>query len=86
MNAHALASAESLDAVIAALPAGLPTAERDLLERFTRSFFERLPQDELEGRDWKKEREKRERDEHPQSPVRRRPLAFDDRRVRARAA
>ena len=55
MNAHALASADTLDAVIAALPAGLPTAEKDLLERFTRGFYERLPQDELEARepaDW----------------------------------
>ena len=55
MNAHALASADTLDAVIAALPAGLPAAERTLLERFTRSFYDRLPQDELEGRepaDW----------------------------------
>ena len=51
MNAHALASADTLDAVIAALPAGLPAAEKDLLERFTRSFYERLAQDEIEARD-----------------------------------
>ncbi|KFN46859.1 NAD-glutamate dehydrogenase [Arenimonas metalli] len=55
MNAHALASADTLDAVIAALPAGLPAAEKALLERFTRGFFARLPEDELAGRparDW----------------------------------
>ncbi|HEX4853172.1 NAD-glutamate dehydrogenase [Arenimonas sp.] len=55
MNAHALASADTLDAVIAALPAGLPVAEKALLERFTRGFFARLPEDELAGRparDW----------------------------------
>lgn len=55
MNAHALASADTLDAVIAALPAGGPAAEKALLERFTRSFFERLPEDELASRpaaDW----------------------------------
>ncbi|HEU0152935.1 MAG TPA: NAD-glutamate dehydrogenase domain-containing protein, partial [Arenimonas sp.] len=55
MNAHALASADTLDAVIAALPAGLPAAERTLLERFTRGFFARLPEDELASRparDW----------------------------------
>ena len=55
MNVHALASADTLDAVIAALPAGLPAAEKALLERFARSFFERLPEDELASRpaaDW----------------------------------
>ena len=55
MNAHALASADTLDAVIAALPAGLPAAEKNLLERFTRGFFARLPEDELAARpgaDW----------------------------------
>jgi glutamate dehydrogenase len=55
MNVHALASADTLDAVIAALPAGLPAAEKALLERFTRGFFARLPEDELASRpagDW----------------------------------
>ncbi len=55
MNVHALASADTLDAVIAALPAGLPAAEKSLLERFARSFFQRLPEDELVSRpagDW----------------------------------
>ena len=55
MNVHALASADTLDAVIAALPAGLPAAEKALLERFARGFFARLPEDELASRpagDW----------------------------------
>ncbi|GAB2493333.1 NAD-glutamate dehydrogenase [Arenimonas alkanexedens] len=50
MNAHALASADTLNAVIAALPPGASAAEHALLERFTRDFFARLPEDELAGR------------------------------------
>src|SRR5687767_3871634 len=52
MNAHAPASTDFLDPVIAALR-GAPDAAR--LERFARDFLARLPQDELESRpasDW----------------------------------
>jgi len=55
MNAHALASADTLDAVIAALVAGSTDLQRRELAQFTRSFLERLPEDELLARpaaDW----------------------------------
>ncbi|MBP6596552.1 MAG: NAD-glutamate dehydrogenase, partial [Arenimonas sp.] len=55
MTAHALASAETLDAVIAALPAAGSSADRALLARFTGDFYARVPQDELgarEPREW----------------------------------
>ena len=45
MNAHALASAETLDAIVAALPVGSSSPEKDRLETFARSFFARVPED-----------------------------------------
>ena len=48
MNAHALASADTLDAIVAALPEGSATGP---LGRFARDFLARVPQDELDGRD-----------------------------------
>ena len=47
MNAHAPASTDSLDSVIAVLR-GAPDAAR--LERFARDFLARLPRDELDSR------------------------------------
>jgi glutamate dehydrogenase len=55
MNAHALASAETLDAIVSALPAGSSAPDKALLETFARSFFARVPEDELLSRpaaDW----------------------------------
>lgn len=55
MNAHALASPETLDAIAAALPAGTASPEKSRLETFARSFFARVPEDELASRpaaDW----------------------------------
>ncbi len=55
MNVHALASADTLDAVIAALPAGLDAPARTLLADFTGRFYARMPQEELDARppaDW----------------------------------
>ncbi len=55
MNAHALASPETLDAIVAALPAGSSSPEKARLETFARSFFARVPEDELASRpaaDW----------------------------------
>jgi glutamate dehydrogenase len=55
MTAHALASEQSLDAVIAALPPALQGPQRALAGTFCRSFFERLPEDEMLARpasDW----------------------------------
>ena len=51
MNAHALASAESLDAIAAALAGPASQPDGGLLEAFTRSFYVRVPDDELRSRD-----------------------------------
>src|SRR5687768_11396310 len=54
MNAQAVAPAQSLNAVIAALRAA-PSTDADRLERFARAFLARVPEDELAGRaaaDW----------------------------------
>ena len=50
MNAPALATDDSIDAVVSALPKNLPAAERSRLERFARAFYRRLPQDEMAAR------------------------------------
>ena len=50
MNAHALASAESLDAIAAAVAAGASAPAKALEETFARSFFARVPEDELQAR------------------------------------
>src|SRR5690606_14206208 len=51
MNAHALASAESLDAIVAALADPASQPDKDLLEVFARSFYARVPDEELCSRD-----------------------------------
>ena len=46
---------ETLDAIVAALPAGSSSPEKARLETFARSFFARVPEDELASRpatDW----------------------------------
>ncbi|WP_290593620.1 NAD-glutamate dehydrogenase domain-containing protein [Arenimonas sp. SCN 70-307] len=50
MNAHALASAESLDAIAAAAAAAASAPAKALEETFARSFFARVPEDELQAR------------------------------------
>ncbi|MDY0022043.1 NAD-glutamate dehydrogenase [Arenimonas caeni] len=50
MNAHALASAESLDAIAAAIAATASAPAKALEETFARSFFARVPEDELTSR------------------------------------
>ncbi|KAA2286108.1 NAD-glutamate dehydrogenase [Arenimonas fontis] len=50
MNATALASDDSIDAVVSALPKRLPASELARLESFVRAFYRRLPQDEMAAR------------------------------------
>ena len=50
MNAHALASDESLDAIAAAAAAAASAPRKALEETFARSFFARVPEDELHSR------------------------------------
>jgi len=50
MNAPALATDDSIDAVVSALPKQPSGAEKARLERFARAFYRRLPQDEMAAR------------------------------------